>query len=52
MEESSVSHFLGFDGDRGWHACLAQFEERTESNSKLFKVCATHSVTDITELGV
>jgi hypothetical protein len=52
MEEGTVSHFLGFDDDRGWDACLAQFDERTESNSKLFKVCATSSVTDITELGV
>jgi len=52
MEESSLSHFDGFDDDRGWDTCLAQFQERTESNSELFKVCTTQSVTDMTVLGV
>jgi hypothetical protein len=52
MEHSGFSHFYGFDGDSGWGSCLAQFQERTEANSELFKVRTANSVTDVIVLGV
>jgi hypothetical protein len=51
MEQRNMSHFHGLNGTGAWDACVAQFQERTETNSELFKVFTTRRVTNMTVLG-